>query len=119
MRTSPKLAFNRVFKKQAYPHIQDGTLERHKPKHLGTTCSAMFNLLKKKNRRIKYPIRESEMRAFKNEHKFESITERWQAVDAYFECITSCDLSDGVCITMCMAKHLESGIESEDARGSE
>ena len=79
----------------------------------------MFNLLEKKNRRIKFHIRESEMRAFKNEHKFESITERWQAVDAYFECITSCDLNDGVCVTMCMAKHLEPGIEPEDARRSD
>ena len=79
----------------------------------------MFNLLNKKNHRIKDHIRESEMRAFKNEHTFKSITERWQAVDAYFECITSCDLNDGVCVTMCMAKHLEPEIEPEDARRSE
>ena len=96
-----------------------GTLEPYKPKHLGTTCPLMFNLLNKKNRRIKYHIRESKMRAFKNEHAFKSITERWQAVDAYFECITSCDLNDGVCVTMCMAKHLETGIEPEATRQSE
>ena len=49
------------------------------------------------------------MRAFKNEHEFTSITERWNAVDAYFECVTSCDISDGTCITMCISKHLEAG----------
>lgn len=59
------------------------------------------------------------MRAFKDEHKFKSITERWQAVDAYFECITSCDLNDGVCVTMCMTKHLEPGIEPEATIKSE
>ena len=96
-----------------------GTLELYKLKHLGTTYSLMFNLLGNKYRRIKYHIRESKMRAFKNEHTFNSITERWQAVDAYFECIISCGLNDGVCVTMCMAKYLETGIEPEATRESE
>ena len=50
------------------------------------------------------------MRAFKNEHECESITERWEAVDAYLECVTSCGLYDGVCVTSCITKHLEPGI---------
>ena len=47
------------------------------------------------------------MRAFKGEHSHTSITERWQAVDAYLECVTHCNLHDGICITTCIAKYLE------------
>ena len=47
------------------------------------------------------------MKAIKNEHTNSSITERWDAVDAYLECVTSCGLNDGVCVTMCITKHLE------------
>ncbi|EHA63509.1 hypothetical protein Syn8016DRAFT_0550 [Synechococcus sp. WH 8016] len=54
------------------------------------------------------------MRAFKNEHDCESITERWEAVDAYLECVTSCGLYDGVCVTTCITKHLEPGTELKD-----
>ena len=57
------------------------------------------------------------MRAFKNEHTYKSITERWDAVDAYLECVTSCGLNDGVCVTTCITKHLEPGTFLEDREG--
>ena len=53
-------------------------------------------------------IREEIMRAFKGEHSHTSITERWQAVDAYLECVTHCNSRDGICLTTCIAKYLES-----------
>lgn len=59
------------------------------------------------------------MRAFKNEHTCKSITERWDAVDAYLECVTSCGLKDGVCVTMCITKHLEPGTVLEDSERQE
>jgi hypothetical protein len=53
-------------------------------------------------------IREEIMRAFKGEHSHTSITERWQAVDAYLECVTHCNSRDGIYLTTCIAKYLES-----------
>ena len=57
------------------------------------------------------------MRAFKNEHQCESITQRWEAVDAYLECVTSCGLYDGDCVTRCITKHLEPGNTCDETGG--
>lgn len=46
------------------------------------------------------------MYTLKKEHKHQSITERWQAVDDYFDCISECDLDDGKCVTTCVRTHL-------------
>ncbi len=54
------------------------------------------------------------METIKTEHTYTSITERWDAVDAYLECVTSCGLRDGVCVTMCITKHLEPQTASEE-----
>lgn len=48
---------------------------------------------------------------FSNEHAATSISERWQTVDSYFECITECDFEDKVCVTKCMVTHLNGGQE--------
>ena len=37
------------------------------------------------------------------------------AIDAYFDCIISCDLNDGVCVEHCVVVHLRQ--EPEDAEG--
>ena len=37
----------------------------------------------------------------------QSISERWQALDDYFICITECDLNDQNCITRCLVNHLK------------
>jgi len=37
----------------------------------------------------------------------QSISERWQALDDYFICITECDLNDQNCITSCLVNHLK------------
>ena len=37
----------------------------------------------------------------------QSISERWQALDDYFICITECDLNDQNCITSCLINHLK------------
>ena len=34
------------------------------------------------------------------------------AIDSYFECITSCDLNDGVCVEQCVLVHLKQGDDS-------
>ena len=47
------------------------------------------------------------MYALKNEHRHESIGERWAALDDYFVCITECDLNDQTCITRCLVTHLK------------
>ena len=31
------------------------------------------------------------------------------AVESYFECITSCDIDDGVCLQRCVLVHLKQG----------
>ena len=31
------------------------------------------------------------------------------AVESYFECITSCDIDDGVCVQRCVLVHLKQG----------
>ena len=54
------------------------------------------------------------MKAIQTGHSYTSITERWDSVDAYLECVTSCDLKDGVCVTMCITKHLEPQTASEE-----
>ncbi|QNI59514.1 hypothetical protein SynBIOSU31_02652 [Synechococcus sp. BIOS-U3-1] len=36
-----------------------------------------------------------------------SITERWDALEDYFVCITECDLNDEYCITSCLVNHLK------------
>jgi|TARA_B100000035_G_scaffold305249_1_gene305863 hypothetical protein len=36
-----------------------------------------------------------------------SITERWDALEDYFVCITECDLNDQNCITSCLVTHLK------------
>ena len=32
-------------------------------------------------------------------------------VDSYFECITTCDINDGVCVEHCVLVHLKQGEE--------
>ena len=54
------------------------------------------------------------MKTIRTEHTYTSITERWDAVDAYLECVTSCGLKDGVCVTMCITKHLEQETVTDD-----
>jgi len=34
------------------------------------------------------------------------------AVESYFECITSCDIDDGVCVQRCVLVHLKQGDDS-------
>ena len=36
----------------------------------------------------------------------EPVLEERDAIDSYFECITSCDLDDGVCVEHCVVVHL-------------
>lgn len=47
------------------------------------------------------------MYALKNEHDHQSITERWQALDDYFVCITKCEIDDQICVTNCLVSHLK------------
>ncbi|QNI92474.1 hypothetical protein SynBOUM118_02129 [Synechococcus sp. BOUM118] len=47
------------------------------------------------------------MYSLKNEHEHLSITERWEALDEYFVCISECDLDDGTCVTTCLRTHLQ------------
>ena len=56
------------------------------------------------------------MKTIRTEHTYTSITERWDAVDAYLECVTSCGLKDGVCVTMCITKHLEQETNTDDQK---
>ena len=46
------------------------------------------------------------MYAIKNEHSRFSISERWEALEEYFVCISECDLNDHSCTTRCMVMHL-------------
>ncbi len=32
----------------------------------------------------------------------QNLSQTWDAVDTYFECITTCSLDDGECITRCV-----------------
>ena len=41
-----------------------------------------------------------------------SITERWDALEEYFVCITECDLNDKNCIAGCLVTHLNINDES-------
>ena len=54
------------------------------------------------------------MKTIRTEHTYTSITERLDAVDAYLECVTSCGLNDGVCVTMCITKHLDQETITDD-----
>ncbi len=36
------------------------------------------------------------------------------AIDSYFDCITSCDIDDGICVEQCVLVHLKQG---DDAGG--
>ncbi len=42
-----------------------------------------------------------------NESIQSSMTERWDALEDYFVCITECDLNDQNCITSCLVTHLK------------
>ena len=44
-----------------------------------------------------------------------SITERWDALEDYFVCITECDLNDQNCITSCLVTHLKIDAGSDPA----
>lgn len=46
------------------------------------------------------------MYAISNEGRYESITERWDALEDYFVYISECDLNDMTCATHYMVKHL-------------
>ncbi len=46
------------------------------------------------------------MYELKKESLQSSITERWDALEGYFVCITESDLNDKNCITSCLATHL-------------
>jgi len=46
------------------------------------------------------------MYAINNEHLHRSISERWDALEDYFVCITTCDLNDQSCVTQCLVTHL-------------
>ena len=35
------------------------------------------------------------------------MTERWDALEDYFVCITECDLNDQNCVTSCLVTHLK------------
>ncbi|WP_186541445.1 hypothetical protein [Synechococcus sp. BIOS-E4-1] len=43
------------------------------------------------------------------------MTERWDALEDYFVCITECDLNDETCITSCLVTHLKIDDGSETA----
>lgn len=43
----------------------------------------------------------------RQDHEPQSISERWQALDDYFNCITECDLNDQNCVTSCLINHLK------------
>ena len=56
------------------------------------------------------------MFAIKNEDGHRSISERWDALEEYFVCITTCDINDQNCVTQCLVTHLEinDGSETDD-----
>ena len=47
------------------------------------------------------------MYQLKKEPLQSSMTERWDALEDYFVCITECDLNDENCITSCLVTHLK------------
>ena len=47
------------------------------------------------------------MNAIKNEDGHRSIAERWDALEEYFSCITTCDINDQNCVSQCLVTHLE------------
>ena len=55
------------------------------------------------------------MYELKKESIQSSITERWDALEDYFVCITECDLNDENCITSCLVTHLKIDDGSERA----
>ena len=67
----------------------------------------MKNLTPKKSHHKYLKAAEREMHSIKGEHRHASILERWQAIDAYFVCISECDLYDQVCTTRCVLTHLK------------
>ena len=45
-------------------------------------------------------------------HSSLNALEHWdqsKAIDSYFECITTCDINDGVCVEQCVLVHLKQG----------
>ena len=55
------------------------------------------------------------MYELKKESIQSSITERWDALEDYFVCITEFDLNDENCITRCLVNHLRIDDGSEHA----
>ena len=55
------------------------------------------------------------MYELKKESIQSSITERWDALEDYFVCITECNLNDENCITSCLMTHLKIDDGSEPA----
>jgi len=49
----------------------------------------------------------------KQESRQTSISERWDALEEYFVCITECDLNDENCVTSCLTTHLKINDGSE------
>ena len=47
------------------------------------------------------------MLELKKESIQSSISERWDALEDYFVCITECDSNDENCITSCLVTHLK------------
>tara|TARA_Y100000746_G_scaffold14616_1_gene11767 strand:+ start:413 stop:589 length:177 start_codon:yes stop_codon:yes gene_type:complete len=47
------------------------------------------------------------MYAANQESSQSSISERWDALEEYFVCITECDLNDQNCVTSCLTTHLK------------
>ena len=47
------------------------------------------------------------MHELKQEPSHSSITERWDALEDYFVCITECELTDQNCVTSCLTTHLK------------
>ncbi len=42
------------------------------------------------------------MAAYSSGDKGQSLAQSWDAVETYFECITTCEIDDGECITKCV-----------------
>lgn len=60
------------------------------------------------------------MYAVNNEHSHALISERWDALEEYFVCISECDLGDHSCTTRCMVTHLhiDDGSDLETANSA-
>ena len=44
----------------------------------------------------------------------QSALEEQDAIESYFECITSCDLNDGVCVEHCVVVHLRQESDADE-----